>query len=455
MRIQTGRGTIPLITLIGIWSISALNALPGLAVTPILGKLSVIFPHSTELDVQMLSSLPSLLIIPFIILAGKLTEKVNFIRLLQVGLAIFALSGILYLFAGKMWQLIAISAMLGVGSGMIIPLSTGLISKYFVGPYRVKQFGFSSAITNITLVVATAVTGYLAEVNWHLPFVVYLFPLVSLVLSVYLRRSMISEEGSASIANDEKEETGVPPIDPEVGKSKYGVNIKHLLQVMMFYGLSTYLALIVTFNLPFLMEEYHFSSGDSGVMISLFFLAIMAPGLFLNRIVGLFREKTKFYSLLCIAVGLALIWISPKEWVIAPGCILVGLGYGVIQPVIYDKTTHTAVPKKATLALAFVMMMNYLAILLCPFIIDFFQSTVFHIKSQQPLILPTCFFFRCGEPPDYPKSNCCKSTTNRSSRQWTHPKRKQKFKGIHIQPAEYFRYSHAKISFQFFILHTY
>ena len=383
MRIQTGRGTIPLITLIGIWSISALNALPGLAVTPILGKLSVIFPHSTELDVQMLSSLPSLLIIPFIILAGKLTEKVNFIRLLQVGLAIFALSGILYLFAGKMWQLIAISAMLGVGSGMIIPLSTGLISKYFVGPYRVKQFGFSSAITNITLVVATAVTGYLAEVNWHLPFVVYLFPLVSLVLSVYLRRSMISEEGSASIANDEKEETGVPPIDPEVGKSKYGVNIKHLLQVMMFYGLSTYLALIVTFNLPFLMEEYHFSSGDSGVMISLFFLAIMAPGLFLNRIVGLFREKTKFYSLLCIAVGLALIWISPKEWVIAPGCILVGLGYGEIQPVIYDKTTHTAVPKKATLALAFVMMMNYLAILLCPFIIDFFQSTVFHIKSQQ------------------------------------------------------------------------
>ena len=382
MRIQTGRGTIPLITLIGIWSISALNALPGLAVTPILGKLSVIFPHSTELDVQMLSSLPSLLIIPFIILAGKLTEKVNFIRLLQVGLAIFALSGILYLFAGKMWQLIAISAMLGVGSGMIIPLSTGLISKYFVGPYRVKQFGFSSAITNITLVVATAVTGYLAEVNWHLPFVVYLFPLVSLVLSVYLRRSMISEEGSASIANDEKEETGVPPIDPEVGKSKYGVNIKHLLQVMMFYGLSTYLALIVTFNLPFLMEEYHFSSGDSGVMISLFFLAIMAPGLFLNRIVGLFREKTKFYSLLCIAVGLALIWISPKEWVIAPGCILVGLGYGVIQPVIYDKTTHTAVPKKATLALAFVMMMNYLAILLCPFIIDFFQSML-HVKSQQ------------------------------------------------------------------------
>lgn len=382
MRIQTGHGTIPLITLIGIWSISALNALPGLAVSPILGKLSVIFPHSTELDIQMLSSLPSLLVIPFILLAGKLTERVNFIRLLQVGLAIFALSGILYLLSNKMWQLIAVSAMLGVGSGMIVPLSTGLISKYFSGSYRVKQFGLSSAITNVTLVVATTVTGYLAEVNWHLPFVVYLLPIVSLVLSVYLKRSMDSE-GDTSLAKKESSDGSEDEeVDTDTLHSKYGINVKHLVQVMLFYGLSTFLALVVTFNLPFLMEEYHFSSGNSGIMISLFFLAIMAPGFFLNQIVGRLKEKTKFYSLLSIAIGLALIWISPKEWVIAPGCILVGLGYGVIQPIIYDKTTHTAISRKVTLALAFVMMMNYLAILLCPFIIDFFQS-MFHIKTQQ------------------------------------------------------------------------
>ena len=40
MKIDTGKGTLSLITLIGIWSVSALNALPGLAVSPILGQLS-------------------------------------------------------------------------------------------------------------------------------------------------------------------------------------------------------------------------------------------------------------------------------------------------------------------------------------------------------------------------------------------------------------------------------
>ena len=77
MKINTGRGTIPLITLVGIWSVSALTSLPGLAVSPILGQLTTIFPHATELDIQMLTSLPSLLIIPFVLLAGKLAEKLG------------------------------------------------------------------------------------------------------------------------------------------------------------------------------------------------------------------------------------------------------------------------------------------------------------------------------------------------------------------------------------------
>ena len=384
MKINTGQGTIPLITLIGIWSVSALTSLPGLAVSPILGELSTIFPHATELDIQMLTSLPSLLIIPFVLLAGKLAEKRDFIRLLRVGLWLFAASGVLYLFSSRMWQLMAVSALLGIGAGLIIPLSTGLISRYFTGEYRVRQFGYSSAITNMTLVVATAVTGYLAEVHWRLPFAVYLLPLISLVLSAYLKKDAASVTIKQAAAI-------IPPIQSTpVISGKYGIHIRHLVQLMLFYGLVTYVVLAVTFNLPFLMEAHHFSSGNSGLMISLFFLAIMAPGFMLDSLVKLLGNKTKLYSLLAIAIGLLLIWISPTEWLIVPGCILVGLGYGIIQPLIYDKTVDTAIPQKTTLALDFVMVMNYLAILLSPFITDFFQW-IFHTGSQEfPFIFNLC-----------------------------------------------------------------
>ncbi len=388
MKIQTGRGTIPLIILVGIWSISALNALPGLAVSPILGKLSLIFPHATELDIQMLSSLPSLLVIPFILLSGKLTERVNNILLLRTGLWIFLLSGVLYLLSGQMWQLIAVSALLGVGSGLIVPLSTGLISHYFTGKYRTKQFGYSSAITNITLVLATTLTGYLAEVNWHLPFVVYLFPVISIVLSYFLQSGMSAVDASSGQTDSSmqeetlKQSTPIPSTFKQPHFGKRGIDIKKLLAVMGFYGFTTYLALVVTFNLPFLMEEYGFNSGHAGILISLFFLAIMSPGLILDKIVLQQKRYTKFWCLIEIALGLVLILLSDSEVWMGLGAVFMGWGYGVIQPLIYDQTSRLAIPRKVTLALAFVMVMNYVAILACPFIIDFFQQLL-HVKSQQ------------------------------------------------------------------------
>ena len=52
------------------------------------------------------------------------------------------------------------------------------------------------------------------------------------------------------------------------------------------------------------------------------------------------------------------------------GAVLSGIGYGVMQPLIYDKAATNAPPHLATLALSIVMAVNYLAILVAPFIID-------------------------------------------------------------------------------------
>ena len=376
MKIETGRGSIPLITLLGIWSISALNALPGLAVSPILGELSKIFPHSSELDIQMLSSLPSLMIIPFVLLSGKLTERLDNIRLLQVGLLIFVTSGVLYLLSDKMWQLIAVSALLGVGSGLIIPLSTGLIGRFFVGRFRTRQFGLSSAITNLTLVVATVITGYLAEVNWHLPFVVYLLPIISIVLSFQLRRSLSQEPEPSAVVD--KTDNGLRP-NVQVGRN--GIGVRQLVEVMLFYGLVTYLVVIVSLNLPFVIEERGMKSGLSGTYISLFFLAIMAPGFILNKFIDLMGRGTQLWCLLMIVVGLGLIVVTANEVLVGLGCIISGVGYGIIQPIMYDRTTHIALPEKSTLALACVMAMNYVAILICPFVIKLFK-VLLHEHSE-------------------------------------------------------------------------
>ncbi len=151
---------------------------------------------------------------------------------------------------------------------------------------------------------------------------------------------------------------------------------------MLFCYVITYIVVVVIFNLLFLNgKSITFSSGNP-IDDFAFLSTITAPGFLPDKIVAPAERTYKSYSLLSMALGLLLIWIAPIEWLIIPGCLFVGLGYGIIQPMLYDKTAIPHCRKKTTLALAFVMMMNYLAILLYPFIVDFFQW-IFHTQSQE------------------------------------------------------------------------
>lgn len=353
MKINTGKGQISLITLIAIWSVSAVTSLPGLAVSPILGDMNNIFPKASDLEIQMLTSLPSLLIIPFVLLAGHLSTGRNKLTILFEGLIIFTLCGVACLLAKNMTALIIASSILGIGAGMIIPLSTGLVVDYFTGNIRVQQLGYSSAINNLTLVAATALTGYVADINWHLSFLVYLLPGISLLLCLALRRESPAAEPKRS---DQYKQTTI--------------NRRHLTVLTIFYFIITYISLVITFDIAFLFEKYNISQHLAGISISLFFLSIMLPGLFLNRIISVTRSYTNALSALIIAVGLLILSLFKSPTLLIFGVILVGFGYGIMQPLIYDKAAIIAPPQLATKALSIVMAANYTAIILCPFIIN-------------------------------------------------------------------------------------
>lgn len=354
MKINTGKGTIPLTALVAIWSISAIISLPGLAISPILEDLDKIFPSASELEVEMLESLPSLMIIPFMLLSGRWSVRGNKIRLLVIGSAIFLISGIGSLLSRSLVELIVLGAVMGVGAGIIIPLSTGFVVDYFTGDYRIKQLGISSAVNNLALVGATSLTGYLADIEWHFAFAVYLLPAVTLILIPALSHTRPEPE---------------PPQGAQ--RRQQGLNGRIIVGLMLFYFIITYASLVVTFNTSYLASEGGMSSSKSGLLISLFFLAIMAPGFVLNGIMKLLGKATNLWSLVVMGVGLLVMSLPhPSFLKLAVGAILTGLGYGVMQPLIYDKAATNSPPHLSTLALSLVMVVNYLAILVAPFIID-------------------------------------------------------------------------------------
>ena len=334
--------------------------------SPILDDIDKIFPKAGELEVSMLESLPSLMIIPFMLLAGRWSVKRNKIRMLVIGTSIFLLSGIGCMLSRTLLELIITSTILGIGAGIIIPLSTGFIVDYFTGDRRVRQLGISSAVNNLTLVVATTAVGYLANIEWHLAFAVYLLPAITLLLIPALSHSRPEPEPSDGAQNRQT-----------------SLNKRMIAGLMLFYFAITYLSLIVTFNTSYLTEQSGMPSTDAGIIISLFFLAIMAPGFILDSIVRWLGKGVNLWSLIVMGIGLVIMSTPHPTFVrLSFGAILVGLGYGVMQPIIYDKAATNAPPHLATLALSLVMVVNYLAILVAPFIIEIIDK-LFHTSSHE------------------------------------------------------------------------
>lgn len=370
--VDSGSGKLPLITLIAILSISLTVNLPGLAISPIMGKLQTIFPTSSEFEIQLLTVLPNLVIIPFMLIAGKLSVGHSQSLLVTIGLVIYLLAGILYFFADSMIQLILISALLGVGCGIVVPLAGGLIGQYFEGPARVKYLGWKSGVSNFTIILGTLFVGLVAGKNWHLPFIVYMIPIVPLALIPFLTSTYISKH---KIAAQEPEETKGKATAPAPASSLLKFtgkqSLKLLIGVIIIYFTITYASEVVSYYLPFTFKHYNLTTSNTGTATSLYFLMCTLAGFALPKTIKYVGKDVMIYGAVVVMITLYCIGFFHHyiAYLFAVG--VMGFAYGTMQPIIYDKATYLApTAKESSKYFSYVLAANYVGISLTPVIVD-------------------------------------------------------------------------------------
>lgn len=382
---------------LAIWSLSLAVNLPGLAVTPIEGSLRSIFPDATDFKIQLLTVLPNLVIIPFVLLSGKLSESKHKIMVIVVGTVLFLGAGVMSIFSSSLGMLIFLSCLLGAGCGLILPFSTGLIADVFTGKYRVRQMGIISAIGNISLVAATFAVGFLVAGDlthtWHRAFFVYLIPFLSLLLLPFLckipesdkngKENNATETDAAAAATGTTDDDGFST-DGQIVRG--GFYIGRTIWLLLAYFFFIFVNCVPCYYLP---NFKWVSSEDASTIISIFYFAMFVVGMSLMPVMKLFRKTTFILSMLLIVGGLALyIFVHDSVVVYAVAATLCGLGNGIAQPIFYTKATELVTTEsKSTLALAFVQVANYVAISIVPVIISAGQD-IFHTQSPMfPFVL--------------------------------------------------------------------
>lgn len=395
-----------MMVVIAIWSLSLGINLPGLAVTPVLGD----FHGVSEFKSQLLTVLPNLVIIPFVLLSGRLSLTPHKIPVITTGVVLYVLSGLLYFFTNSFDGLIWISCLLGAGCGLLLPFATGLIADVFTGQYKLRQMGIVSAIGNISLVAATFVVGFLANINMHMPFLVYVIPVISLILLPWFKKIPRNDldldadgnpipKGVTDIDAATPEPIDVPAEDDADFSTKGqkvvgGFYLGRTVWTLLAYFFFVFSTSVPAYYMPYLAPDLKISVETVSIITSMIYFMMFVVGLSLNKMLRLFKAYSFVVAGALLLIGFVLFAVCHSAgWFILASSLL-GLGQGMAQPIFFDKATEICVNKShATLSLAFLQVANYIGIAIVPVIINFFMW-IFGVSESNhtfPFIINVAF----------------------------------------------------------------
>lgn len=362
MAIQSGYGnkTLPFWAVFNLYIIFICTSIPGLAISPIMGDLTKIFPGTTQLETQFLTLGPNIAAIPFVFLGGWVGTKFNNSKLLFWTCLFYGIGSVCFFFVNSMIMLIVLSFLIGVTAGILSPLSTAFIADMFGGEKRSEQYGATSATLNLVLMVSVVATGYLAKINWRLPFLIYLLPFIPLFFNKAFAKYITNP---AQLRANDAAKQNTPKVHYKFSEQ---VNMGMLVRYCLYYFFITLVIAAISLYIPFRYS----STTEAGYLTSVLFLGIMASGYALNFCLKILKNTVAVVVMFFIVIGFLLMVITSDAIIVGVGILIASFFYGIAQPYYYNRLSHASSRIALTLTLAWFASMDSIGNVIAPFVID-------------------------------------------------------------------------------------
>jgi MFS family permease len=184
--------------------VSSLTIMSVITISPALPQMAFAFAdvENAEFLVKLILTIPALFIAVFSPITGRLIDKHGRLRILWFSLALYAVSGAAGFFLNNLYHILISRMILGTAVGMSMTIVITLIADYFEGLERQKFVGLQVAFMSLGGILFIGLGGFLADISWRLPFLIYLFSLIVLPLSIlYLHEPGIVKKNLSVTSN--------------------------------------------------------------------------------------------------------------------------------------------------------------------------------------------------------------------------------------------------------------
>jgi MFS family permease len=303
---------------------SSLTVMSGATIAPSLPQMSHIFsdvPYATFLT-KLILTMPALLIALLSATVGNIIDKTGRLRVIYSGLLLYAVSGVSGYFIENIYLLLVSRAFLGIAVAMVMTTTTTLIGDYFSGSERDKFMGAQGAFMALGGVIFVGLGGFLADIAWQTPFLIYGFALVVLIIafrSLYEPNRHAEESSSAM-------ETIIS------GEKTYPVAVSWVILGVAFTGMAAFY--LVPIQIPFFIRNLGIESNTlSGLAIVVSTGTAAAVSSQYQKI----RNRLSFariyiFTFALSAIGFTVIGISTSYYAVLVGLFIAGIGFGAFMP---------------------------------------------------------------------------------------------------------------------------
>ncbi len=342
--------------MVSILSLSLLTVMAGAAVAPALGVIAQAFPQASQTTIQLIISMPALFIFLTNMVFPRLSAKFGSKTLVMAGLILYTVGGVAAGLFNNIWLVLAMRAIVGVGVGIIMPLSTGLLAYYYPPEAQSKLSGYASAMNQLGGVIATLLAGVLSGISWKASFLVYLLGLISVVLcALFLPNAHLN--GNTSETKVEK-----PGVTDSM-KTYYKYIIAMFLLMSCFF----------LYPANYALETAQFDTMVPQELIApiMAFTDVVAAlgGFLFFRIMKIFGKQTKFVSPVIFLVGFLALYAGGWAGTLI-GSALVGFANGAGVPFIISQGSMKAGKTAASTVMPLVSAALYLSQFVSPFLMS-------------------------------------------------------------------------------------
>lgn len=328
-----------------------------MGVMGIASGLHVIGQHFSDVpqtSIQLLITLPCIIIIIVNPIVGKLQEVISMKTLVLFGILCFLIGGVVPAFIDSFTVILVFRGILGIGVGTVQVLSSALVAAYFEGDERSKVMGQMTSAQMIGCAIMVFVSGYLALAGWNITFYVHLISVISLIcVAAFLPKPKPAKAAAMESGSTEK---------PKLTGAAVGWAVTMFIYFISGMILATYMAF-------FIAEQNLGTAAQAGQATMIFAIGGFLMGLVFGKLMQFAKNASLAVGLFMGLVAYLLVALASNIFLVYLGSLIFGFCVSTVFASIMVGTSMSVKPIAVPLAMAIVVMGQNLGSFLCPYII--------------------------------------------------------------------------------------